>query len=61
MANLTRNSRIAQSKAGAKVEVVKDEATLLVEDTGKVVKMNADLNLEISVENVQGKTGLIVS
>lgn len=39
MANLTRNSKIAQSKAGAKVEPVKDEATLVVEDTGKVVKI----------------------
>lgn len=39
VANLTRNSKIAQSKAGAKVEPVKDEATLVVEDTGKVVKI----------------------
>lgn len=39
VANLTRNSKIAQSKAGSKVEPVKDEATLVVEDTGKVVKI----------------------
>ncbi|XP_062572179.1 histone-lysine N-methyltransferase NSD2-like [Saccostrea cucullata] len=55
VANLTRNSKIAQSKAAAKVEAVKDEATLVVEDAGKVIRMNADLNMEISVENVQGE------
>lgn len=54
VANLTRNSKIAQSKAGAKVEAIKDEASLVVEDAGKVVKMNADLNLELSVESTPG-------
>ncbi|XP_033756392.1 histone-lysine N-methyltransferase NSD2-like [Pecten maximus] len=54
IANLTRNTKIAQSKAIAKresTECVPDvEATLHVEGTGKVVKLDADLKTELCVQ-----------
>jgi len=54
IAGTMRNSKIAQSKASAKrdnAETLDDvEATLHVEGTGKVIKMDADLKTELCVQ-----------
>ncbi|XP_060071280.1 histone-lysine N-methyltransferase NSD2-like [Ylistrum balloti] len=54
IANLTRNTKIAQSKASAKREstecIPNVEATLHIEGTGKVVKLDADLKTELCVQ-----------
>ncbi|KAK3095090.1 hypothetical protein FSP39_010180 [Pinctada imbricata] len=56
IANLTRSTKIAQSKTSSKSEKSADAATIHVEGTGVVVTMDADLNQEIIVqENTEKK------